>query len=62
MTTLALLVCLIASPDQCRRVPIEHYDTKQACLVDAIPQAAKWVGDHPDYRFRRATCADGQPT
>lgn len=57
---LILLVCLTASPAECReeRVAISYeLIDPRACMVGAAPVIADWSGDHPEYRITRWKCS-----
>jgi hypothetical protein len=57
MSTVILVVCLIASPVQCHdeRVPIEGI----SCITQAQMQAAQWLEEHPKYTVRGWKCQFG---
>lgn len=59
MATIALLVCLSASPDRCRTVEIYV----EACTALGIAVLAQWAAANPEYFVKAwSSCQTGQPT
>ena len=56
---LILLACTIASPTSCHEfhVLLQSSGSLQACMMQAPPYLAQWVGEHPSYRVARWRCA-----
>ena len=51
-------VCLIDEPATCRDVSLTYSReslTPMQCLMQAQPEIAKWIGEHPRWRVKRFT-------
>lgn len=63
-TTFAVYVkfvaCLIASPNVCHDQQMQFVAdrnlTPQQCMMNAMPELAKWAEQHPKYRITRFWC------
>jgi hypothetical protein len=52
-------VCLIDEPAKCRDVSLTYSReslTPMQCLMQAQPEIAKWIGEHPRWRVKRFAC------
>lgn len=57
MIELVFVVCLSAEPATCERRALQFTDiTPTACVLEAQPELARWVGEHPGWRVQRWTC------
>ncbi len=59
MIELVLLACLVDEPDSCHDVGLAYSAenlTPMQCLMQAPPQMAKWVGEHPGWKIMKWTC------
>lgn len=54
------LACLIADPNVCHDQRMEfrsdHNLTPQQCMMNAMPELAKWAEQHPKYRIAKFSC------
>jgi len=63
-TTFAVYVkfvaCLITAPNVCHdqemQFAADHSLTPQQCMMNAMPELAKWSEEHPKYRITRFSC------
>jgi hypothetical protein len=66
MIELVFTACLVAAPDACeeRSLTFLAQSGPVACLVQAPPELAAWVGQHPGYTIAAWRCQDpgGRPT
>jgi hypothetical protein len=56
---LVLLVCLVASPGDCRPERLLYsYEAAapQACMLAALPIVAEWRETHPEWSIARWRC------
>jgi hypothetical protein len=56
---LLLAVCLIDEPAKCRNVNLTYASdsvTPMQCFMQAQPEIAKWIGEHPQWKVKRYTC------
>lgn len=59
MIELALIVCLSADPAKCKDVGLTYASesvTPQQCMMRAIPEVAKWTGEHPNWYVKKWSC------
>ena len=59
MIELVILACLVDQPDRCKDVGLTFSGeglTPLQCLMQAQPEIAKWVDEHPRWHARRWTC------
>ena len=57
MVELVFIVCLSADSATCERRAMQFTDiTTTACVTEAQPELARWVGEHPGWRVQRWTC------
>ena len=52
-------VCLIESPTKCKDVSLIYSAealTPMQCLMQAQPEVAKWIGEHPGWQIKRYSC------
>lgn len=57
MIELVFVVCLSAEPATCERRSLQFADvTPTTCVLEAQPELARWVGEHPGWRVQRWTC------
>ncbi len=52
-------VCLIDNPTKCKDVSLIYAAealTPMQCLMQAQPEVAKWIGEHPGWRIKRYSC------
>jgi hypothetical protein len=58
MTTLALLVCsILHDGGRCREVELQFADLSVlTCTMAAMPIAAQWATEHPNWSVRRWQC------
>ena len=60
LVDLIVLVCSLAHPSascQERHMLVESSGSLAACMWQAQPYLARWVGEHPDARIARFRCA-----
>jgi hypothetical protein len=59
MIELVLLACLVDNPASCRDVGVVYSGenlTPMQCIMQAPPQMARWVGEHPGWKIMKWTC------
>ena len=58
LVDLIVLVCSIANPDVCqeKHMVFEAHGPLYACMWEAQPFLAQWIGEHPDLRIARFRC------
>jgi hypothetical protein len=59
MIELALVVCLAADTAKCKDVGLTYASeslTPQQCMMRAIPEVAKWTGEHPRWVVKKWSC------
>jgi len=58
MIELVLLACLVSNPSSCQDVGVVYAEnlTPMQCMMQAPPQMAKWVGEHPGWKITKWTC------
>lgn len=56
---LILTVCSLSHPGQCddRHLQFASQESLKACMFNAPPYMAQWIGDHPDLRIVKWRCA-----
>jgi hypothetical protein len=56
---LVVLACALASPSACREYHLlfQSAGSLRACMMEAQPYLAQWVGEHPNLRVARWHCA-----
>ena len=59
MVDLIVLACSIASPSVCQthHLLVQSGGSLRACMEQAEPYLAQWVGQHPNVRIARWRCA-----
>jgi hypothetical protein len=55
---LILAVCMVADPSNCRdeHLYFESQGSLRHCMAEAIPTAAQWAGQHPEWRIVKFHC------
>ena len=59
MMELVIVACLATDLTRCTNVSLEYAAeglTSRQCVMSAMPQIAKWSGDHPNLVPMRWTC------
>lgn len=58
MVDLIVTVCLLAHPGSCRdrHLLFESSGSLAACMWQAQPYLARWIGEHPNLRIVRYRC------
>ena len=59
MIELFAAVCLINNPASCRDISLTYSAealTPMQCLMQAQPEIAKWISDHPGWQLKRYAC------
>lgn len=58
MLQLAILACLVSTPDDCKiaYLTAPHQMSAQRCLRQSMPQIARWGVQHPDYWVVKFRC------
>ena len=52
-------VCLLSSEGGCKDIKLSFMDeniTVQQCIIQAQPELAKWIGEHPGWRVAKFGC------
>ncbi|HEX4262275.1 MAG TPA: hypothetical protein VHY76_14355 [Acetobacteraceae bacterium] len=59
MVDLIVLACTIANPASCQthHLLFQSSGSLRACMAQAQPYLAQWVGEHPNLRIARYRCA-----
>jgi hypothetical protein len=59
LVELVVLACTLASPGACREyhLMVQSAGSLRACMMQAQPYLAQWIGDHPNLRVARWRCA-----
>jgi hypothetical protein len=59
LVDLIVFVCSITNPNACREQHLlfESSGTLNACMMQAQPYLAQWLGEHPDLKIVRFECA-----
>ncbi len=59
LVDLIVFVCSIANPSVCKEQHLlfESGGSLRACMMQAEPYLAQWVGEHPDMKVVRFHCA-----
>ncbi len=59
MVDLIVLACSIVSPGVCQthHLLFQSNGSLRACMEQAQPYLAQWVGQHPNLRIARYSCA-----
>ncbi|MGQ9366439.1 hypothetical protein [Azospirillum sp. ST 5-10] len=60
MIELVFVVCMVASPAECRQERPAFqppYASPASCLLDGQLRAVEWQGSHPGWSVRRWSCA-----
>lgn len=60
LVDLIVLVCSLSHPQaacQEKHLLFEFHGSLAACMWQAQPYLARWVGEHPDARIARFRCA-----
>lgn len=56
-TVLIFTACLVASPNICREETVPLLETPiVGCFVQAPPNLAAWVNEHPGYVVKKWAC------
>lgn len=54
------VACLIADPNVCHdqqmQFVADHELTPQQCMMNAMPELAKWNSEHPKFRITQFSC------
>lgn len=59
MLELVMLVCNVVNPTNCKNVPLIYGDESRSpyqCIMQAMPEMAKWAGQNPQWRVAKWTC------
>jgi hypothetical protein len=58
LVDLIVLVCSLANPDVCqeKHMLFEAHGSLSACMWEAQPYLAQWIGEHPDVRIASFRC------
>jgi hypothetical protein len=58
MIDLIIVVCSLAHPDACqeKHLLFEAHGPLYACMWEAQPYLAQWIGEHPDLRIASFRC------
>jgi hypothetical protein len=58
LVDLIVLVCSLANPTACREehLLVETQGSLEACVMQAQPYLAHWIGEHPSLRIVRWHC------
>jgi hypothetical protein len=59
MIELLIAACLVSDLSQCRDVSLTFAAdgvTSRQCMMDSMPEVAKWSQEHPNWVARRWTC------
>ncbi len=57
MIELVMVVCLAAAPQDCEERSLLFQDVStMACMTQAQPQMARWIGEHPRWRVSEWKC------
>ena len=60
---LTFVVCLADASARCETRALDApFPTPTACLMAGLPEAAKWLHDHPAYRLARWRCGREEKT
>jgi hypothetical protein len=68
LVDLIVLVCALGSPNACheQHLLVQSAGSLRACVMQAQPYLAQWIGAHPGYRIVRYRCEwpdqEGKPT
>ncbi|HKM62159.1 MAG TPA: hypothetical protein VJY39_06685 [Acidisphaera sp.] len=56
---LIVLACNLADPSACKEYHLmfQSAGSLRACMMQAQPYLAQWVGEHPDVRVAKWRCA-----
>jgi hypothetical protein len=56
---LVILVCALAGGGKCeeRHLLVESHGSLEACMMQAQPYLAQWIGEHPKLRIAAFHCA-----
>lgn len=59
LVDLIVLACTLANPSVCREyhLLVQSSGSLRACMMQAQPYLAQWIGDHPNLRVARWRCA-----
>ncbi|MFD1914483.1 hypothetical protein [Halodurantibacterium flavum] len=62
MIELIFVACLATDPSNCREHTHMHMPgvTVQSCMMQAQPQLAQWVSEHPSMIVTRWSCASSE--
>jgi hypothetical protein len=60
MIELVFVVCLLSAPDRCeeRSLAFLAQSGPFACMFQAPPELAAWIGEHPGFRVASWHCED----
>lgn len=58
LVDLIVLVCAVANPSACheQHLLFQSSGSLRACMFQAQPYLAQWIGEHPDLRVARYRC------
>jgi hypothetical protein len=58
LVDLIIVVCSLASPSACqeRHLLFESHGSLTACMMQAQPYLAQWIGEHPGVRIASYRC------
>jgi hypothetical protein len=58
LVDLVVLACMLTNPGTCREyhLPFQSSGSMRACMMQAQPYLAQWIGEHPYLRVARWRC------
>ncbi len=58
LVAIVFTVCALAHPAQCeeQRLEYEWHGSLRACVVNAQPYLAQWIGEHPNWNIKEFHC------
>jgi len=59
MVDLIIVVCSLLNPAVCqeKHLLFESHGSLRACMMEAQPYLAQWIGEHPNLRVAKYHCA-----
>ncbi len=58
LVAIVFTVCVVAHPSQCQeqRLQYEWHGSLRACVENAQPYLAQWIGEHPNWSIKKFHC------
>lgn len=58
MFELIFIACLVGQPERCEEKALQYADipSPMACMMNAQPQLAEWIEQHPRWRIAKWSC------